>query len=352
MPSDLIDTAVNDVLANRITAARKSEPSEEYRALSLGIAEGRPFAGFAANDNFSDDELPTAIPPDKAAMRAEIERLTAGHTVISTGKKVVTLAGLAELQARREEILRQARMPFVSTGVDLPKPANDNREPQSWPLAEALRRGRREADITVCEVYRGLWSVMTADPLQGRDPEMGDEDEEEVHIESRSTINGKEALDKFGIVAGTGEIEYKGVRQLAKTPGASRKASHKGDGSSGDRYQVTTARFNETTLITQIDMRTAWARLRNSIRPLLTAFEDACLDGATFTEIGEARDFKGKQASAAGKALVFEAIDALSQEWLSICVDARDLETQANGNVVRFRAKRERALNIYLGKAA
>jgi len=243
--------------------------------------ESPVFIGKPANENFTADELPTAIPPDKAAMRLEIERLTAGHAVTSCPP---------------------GRYPDGFTAWKPRKPANDNQQLQSWPLAEALRRAGREADIEICEVYRGLWSVMAADPLQGRDPDMGDDEEEEVHTESRSTINGKEAFDKFGIVTGTGEIDYKGVRQLARTPGASRKASHKGDGAHGDRYQVSTARFNETTLITQIDMRGAWFRLRAAIRPLLAAFEDACLDGITLTEIGEARDFKDKQASAAGRA--------------------------------------------------
>lgn len=297
--------------------------------------ESPVFVGTAANDNFTSDELPTAIPPDKAAHRLEIERLTAGHPVTACPP---------------------GKYPTGRTAwKPISKPANDNRELQSWPLAEALRRARRESDIEVCEVYRGLWSVMAADPLQGRDPDMRDVDEEdvpEVRTESRSTINGKEAFDKFGIVTGTGEIDYKGVRQLARAPGASRKATHKGDGAAGDRYQVTTARFNETTLLTQIDMRAAWDRLRAAIRPLLAAFEDACLDGVTLTEIGEARDFKDKQASAAGRALVFEAIGALSEEWLAIRREERELEAQADRNVIRFRAKRERAINTYLGIAA
>lgn len=310
------------------------------------------FVGTAANDNFTASELPTSIPPGKARASAELVLLTHGHPVRRVGKKDVSLASLV---TRREKILQDARTPSVPNVSPIfsgAPPANDNREPQSWPLAEALRRAGREADLEVCEMYRGLWSVMAADPLQGRDPNMADDEEEEVHTESRSTINGKDAFDKFGIVTGTGEIQYKGVRQLARTPGTSRKATHKGDAATGGRYAVTTARFSESTLIAQIDMRGAWGRLRAAIRTLLAAFEAACLDGATLTEIGEARGFKDRQASAAGKALVFEAIGALSEEWNDIRREARELEAAADRNVIRYRARLERATDAYLGKVA
>ncbi|WP_224702007.1 hypothetical protein [Devosia aquimaris] len=284
--------------------------------------ESPVFIGKPANENFTADELPTAIPPDKAAMRLEIERLTVGHAVTICPP-------------------RKAR-----TGIKPWKPAraaNDNQAPLSWPLAEALRRSGKETDIEICEIYRGLYSVMSASPLQGKDVEMASEDNEnDLRIEVRS---GKLTEAKT-------EIDYHEVRETARTPGISTKATNKGEGTAGERYIATTAHFNETTLITQIDMRGAWARLRAAIRPLLAAFEDACLDGLTFTEIGEVRGFKDKQASAAGRALVFEAIGALSEEWVDIRREARELEQQADRNVLRFRAKRERAMSDYLGVAA
>lgn len=190
---------------------------------------------------------------------------------------------------------------------------------------------------------------MAADPLQGRDPNMSDDDEE-VHVESRSSLDNGPNFP--GVIGGTGELSYKGVRQLSRTPGAATKAVRKGDGDSGDRYRPTAARFTENTLIAQIDMRESWHRLRIAIRPLLAAFEDLCLDGMTMTEVGEARGFKDKQASAAGRALVFEAIGALSEEWATIRREARELEQQADRNVIRYRAKRERAVAAYLGLAA
>lgn len=306
------------------------------------------FVSNAVNDNFADSELPTSIPPGKALQSAELAALCAGMPVRQCGR----VATLSSLERRRLAIVRKAREPvaFTASPAFTGTPANDDREPQSWPLAEALRRAGRESDIEVCEYYRGLWSIMAADPLQGRDPNMSGEGDEEVRVESRSSLdNGPSFPDA---VSGTGELSYKGIRQTARTPGATAKAVRKGDGDSGDRYRSTAARFNENTLIAQIDMRETWHRLRSAIRPLLPAFEDACLDGMTMTEVGEARGYKDKQASAVGKVLVFTAIDTLSEEWGDIRREADQLEQQADRNVIRFRTRHERAVATYLGKAA
>lgn len=316
-----LPTAEAVVLENRVTAEMLAEPSAEYRRLAKAIANGQPFARLAANDNFSQDELPTAIPPDKAAMRVEIERLTAGHAVTVCPPRKT----------------RNAIKPWKPA-----RSANDNQAPLSWPLAETLRRSGREADIEVCEIYRGLYSVMSASPLQGKDVEMASEDNENgLRIEVRS---GKLTEAKT-------EIDYHEVRETARTPGISTKATNKGEGTAGERYIATTARFNETTLITQIDMRTTWKDLRTAIRPVLSAFEDACLDGLTMTEIGAARGFVGKPASAVGKALVFAAIDTLTEEWHTIQRYERALAEQAESNVIRFRAKLARRDIEYLGIA-
>lgn len=273
-----------------------------------------------AVEAFTDDELPTIIPPTKARQREELERLTDGVaiTVCPPGKE-------------------PARFTSWRPG----KPANDNRELQSWPLAEALRRAGREADIEVCEHYRGLWSIMAADPLQGREPNLGEDEETAINTESRGSFDEV-----------SGEIAYKGVRQVDRTPGIGTKAVRKGEGNAGERYRPTVARFNDRTLIAQIDMRSIWQRLQGALGPLLAAFEDACLDGVTLTEIGDVRGFNGKQASAAGKALVFEAIGALSAELSAIRAEERALEQQAERNVIRFRARRSADLAAFLGKAA
>lgn len=272
----------------------------------------------ASTEPFTADELPVTVPADKAAMRDEIKRLTAGAAVT---------------------VCQPGKPPKQFTAWKPGKPANDN-EPQSWPLAEALRRAGRHDDIELCDIYRGLWSIMAADPLQGRDPNMS-EGEKEVETENRGSLDDE-----------TGEISYKGVRQTDRSPGTVTKATRKGDSDSGERYRPTVSRFNERTLIAQIDSRAIWHRLRAALGPLLAAFEDACLDSATLTEIGETRGFSDKQASAAGRALVFEAIGALSAEWSAIRAEESALERQAEANVIRWRGRWYAARAAFLGRAA
>lgn len=259
---------------------------------------------------FTADELPVTIPADKIAMRQELERLTrnVSVTVCPPGKPPASFA------------------PWKPG-----KPANDN-EPQSWPLAEALRRAGRQDDIELCDIYRGLWSIMASDPLQGRDPNM-QEGEKEAETENRGSLDDK-----------TGEISYKGVRQTDRSPGTATKVNKLGD------HEPAVSRFNERTLIAQIDSRVIWHRLRASLGPLLAAFEDAVLDSATLTEIGAARGFVDKQASAAGRALVFEAIGALSAEWSAIRAEENELERQAERNVIRWRGRWYAERAAFLGR--
>jgi hypothetical protein len=184
---------------------------------------------------------------------------------------------------------------------------------------------------------------MASNPLQGKDVEMATEDDENgLRIEYRS---GK-------LTEGKADIDYHEVRKTPRTPGVPTKAMPKGEGEAGERYTATTVRFNEDTMIAQIDMREAWLRLRMAIRPVLQPFEDACLDAATMSAIGEGLGFNGKQASAAGKALVFAAIDTLRTEWQAIQSEMRFDERQAERNVVRYRARREKERASFLGKAA
>lgn len=310
--------------ADRIAFAVLEARIERSRQNGQGI-----FA--LADEPFTDDELPVTIPEAKARARAWLDAACEGVPVTICAPK-----------ERKDD-----PKPFKFA-----RPANDNHEPQSWPLAEALRRENMTDAIEVCEIYRGLWSVMAADPLQGRDANL-DTTEGEAHVEHESSLDGYTKGQPIpDEVVGTGEIRYHGVRKLARAPGESRKAVRKGEDDGGARYRATVANFSEDTLIAQIDLRKTWQRLRTAIRPLLGAFEAACLDGATMTEIGKERGFSGKQASAAGKALVLAAIAELQVEWRYIRDEQRAAERQAEANVIAYRARLARRQAEYMGRAA
>lgn len=288
-----------------------------------------------ANDNVTTDyNTPTTIPADKQAAREWLAVRMAETTVKATILPPKEAPKPREWKPRKK------------------KPANDNRELVSWPLLDKLNRDGRHDDAELVEHYRGLVALMQVEPLQGQDVTRADG----LGIESRSSIDDgdvDEAAAKGwggGKVPG-GNISYKEERQLVQAPGDSRQAKPTDDKTVVEMRSMS-IRFNERTLVAQIDMRGVLERLRTAMGPLVAPFEDAVLGGLNFGEIGEARHFKGKQAEAAGKALVMTALDAVREEWAAFRAEERQAEEQAERNVERRRAELAAQRAAYLRRAA
>ena len=299
----------------------------------------------AANDNF---EIKTEIPAEKIAARAMLNDLGVGASV-----SITVACDNANLPVERG---------WRGEPQDAPEPkrwtpskrkaANDNRELLSWPLLAYLHRQGRRDDAEIVENYYGLVALMEAEPLQGQAPTRSDG----LTHEARSSID-KDAVDKAaaaGWPSGNvpnGSICYKEERQLVKAPGGSSRARPT-DEDTKTVMRPMALRFTERTLIAQIDMRGVLPRLRAALGPLVAPFEDAVLGGMTFGSLGEARHFKGKQAEAAGKALVMAAIDAVTNEWAKINYERRKAAEQAERNVDRRRAELAAQQASYFRRAA
>ncbi|WP_424981600.1 hypothetical protein [Maritalea sp. S77] len=332
-----------EVLAHRQAMAERKQREASRIALNVSdavIKRERARKRFSAP--YSDDELPTTIPPEKEKARQLLAELCAGVPVtICPAQKPVD---------------RQSEFRFG-------RAANNNQEPKSWPLAKMLRQLMSQDDnpwtldqvtaaIEICELYRGIWAVMAADPLAGKDADLSFS-EGEVSIETETCLDGYEKGKPIPEkVEGTGELTFHGVRQAARSIGSAGKMTKNGDADSGERYATTAKRFNERTLIAQIDLRGPWRRLQAAIRPIRWAFEMACLDSATMTEIGEARGYTDKRASAVGKALVLEAIAELQVEWLAIHKEQRAAELNAESALEAYRADLTSRHDQYMGRAA
>ncbi|MDH7788857.1 hypothetical protein QBD01_004905 [Ochrobactrum sp. 19YEA23] len=224
--------------------------------------------------------------------------------------------------------------------------ANDNL--QGWELLRQLRREKRHEDVEAVEFYRGLCSLIASQPLRGFDYGYNASAKKEYRT---LKLNGVEEVDEAAskgwqdnAVPG-GEIEYKEVRKRGSddpnwTIPAKRYVA--ADDNTKVKARPFAVKFNENTMIAKIDMRPILEELRAALGVGLAPFEDAVLGGKTLTEIGEARDFKGVQASAAGKALINAAINGLRETWDKIKRRQRQEARQAIMNVDRARARLER----------
>lgn len=231
--------------------------------------------------------------------------------------------------------------------------ANDNL--LSWPLLEKLKRDGLHQDAEMVEHYRGLVALMETNPLQGQDPSRNADgltiadrtsfDDDDIEAAAAHEFKGKKGKLK------SGEMENRGTRVTAKTNGTACRA-RPADEQSVVVMRPVSVRFNEQTLIAQIDMAGVLPRLRQAMGPVTAPFEDAVLGGLTFKAIGEARHFSNKQAEAAGKALVMTAMDALREEWAAIRKEQRQAEEQAERNVERRRRELAAQKARYLGRAA
>lgn len=290
----------------------------------------------AANDNVAENYLvPVGIPAAKQAARE-------------------MLAVAMKTSSIRATVCKPKEAPTPETWKPLkPKAGNDNRELVSWPFLGKLKRDGQHEDAELIEQYRGLISLMAVNPLQGQDPSrFGDG----LVIAERTYIDGEDVEEaaatgfKGSQVPG-GDLDNKGERVAAKSPGTASHARQTDDKTIVVMRPMD-MRFNERTLIAQIDMSGIIERLRQAMGPLVAPFEDAVLGGLTMREIGEARHFKDKQAEAAGKALVMTALDAVRAEWSEFRKEQRQAEDQADRNVARRRAELEAERARFLGRAA
>lgn len=224
--------------------------------------------------------------------------------------------------------------------------ANDNL--QGWELLRQLRREKRHDDVEVVEFYRGLCSLIASQPLRGFDYGYDASAEKEYRT---LKLNGVEEVDEAAskgwrdnAVPG-GEIEYKEVRKRSSDdPNWTIPAKQKvfGKDPTNIKARPFAVKFNENVMIAKIDMRPILEELRTALGVGLAPFEDAVLGGKTLTEIGEARGFKGVQASSAGKALINASINGLRETWDKIKRRQRKEARQAVMNVDRARARLER----------
>lgn len=287
----------------------------------------------AANDNVREEfPIPVEIPAEKKAARELLATAMASSSVkITVGKP-------------QERPKPRAWKPSVR------HTANDNL--LSWPLLEKLKRDGRYEDAELVEQYRGLVALMEAHPLQGQDPSRTADG---LSIANRTSFDNDDiedaAASNFERKLSSGEMINKGERVTTKTNGTASRARPTDDQSVVVMRPVS-VRFNENTLIAQIDLAGVLPRLRKAMGPVTAPLEDAVLGGLTFKVIGEARHFKDKQAEAAGKALVMTAIDALRDEWAIIRTEQRQAEEQAERNVERRRRQIAAEQARYLGRAA
>lgn len=225
--------------------------------------------------------------------------------------------------------------------------ANDNEPQQGWELLRQLRRDHRHDDIEVVELYRGLCGLIASNPLQGIDYGYDASAEKEYRT---LKLNGVEEVDEAAskgwhdnAVPG-GEIEYKEVRKRGSDdPSWTIPAKQKviGKDPTNIKARPFAVKFNENVMIAKIDMRPVLEELRASLGIGLDAFEDAVLAGKTFTEIGEARGYKHRQASSVGRELVCASIGALRVAWQKIKTRQRKEAKQAMRNVQRAREQLE-----------
>jgi|GEM_PF-3444442 len=215
-----------------------------------------------------------------------------------------------------------------------PKAANDNEE--AIPLCEALVRDKRSDDAAMVRRYRHLVDVAGL-PQEDVQAEVGEQ--------------GIDVARRTDLAESNGSMRDHGVRVSAKVAI-----------SYGNRNAVTMddiprrtqapARptIGEDSIIAHMDAKAIIGPLRAAVGPLLDVFEDAAIGGMTMTQIGEFRGFKGKQASAAGKALVYAAVDAVREAWNR---EERLTAVQASRAEIRVQAALEAtyASNlVYFGK--
>lgn len=226
---------------------------------------------------FTAVDLPIDIPPEKAKAREWLATKINGQTI--TKFPTAPQPEAKPYKARKYEIAA----------------ANDN---DPVPLCEALVRDKRLDDAAMIRRYRSLFEI-GGSPETGRNVEIG---QSGINFERRTSfVNGQE--------------KDHGIRE------------RKAQASFGNRNSISADDIpyaisvplqvvgGEDALIAYMDAKVVIGRLRAAMGPLLDVFESAAIDCETLTSIGEGMAFKGKQASAAAKSLVYLGVDTLRDSW-------------------------------------
>ncbi|NVM42759.1 hypothetical protein HWX16_20815 [Ochrobactrum intermedium] len=264
-------------------------------------------------------------PAERALMHAMAE-----HARVASDGQII--AAVERINQRHTELVESA--------------ANDNL--QGWELLRQLRREKRHDDVEAVELYRGLCSLIASQPLRGFDYGYDKSMEKEyrsLKLEGENEVDEAASKGWQDNTVPGGEIEYKEVRKRSNSDLGWTHPPKKyavADDNTKVKARPFAVKFNENVMIAKIDMRPVLEELRTALGVGLAPFEDAVLGGKTLTEIGEARGFKGVQASAAGKALINAAINGLRETWDKIKRRQRKEARRAIMNVDRARARLER----------
>lgn len=269
--------------------------------------------------------MPEHTPAERALMQAKAEHARA----LRDGQ---IIAAVERINHRHANLAESA--------------ANDNL--QGWELLRQLRREKRHDDVEAVEFYRGLCSLIASQPLRGIDYGYDASAEKEyrsLKLEGEKEVDEAASKGWQDNTLPGGEIKYKEVRKRSTSDiGWTHQPKRyvAADDDTKVKARPFAVKFNENIMIAKIDMRPILEELRSSLGVGLAPFEDAVLGGKTLTEIGEARGFKGVQASAAGKALINAAINGLRETWDRIKRRQRKEARQAITNIDRAKARIER----------
>lgn len=228
--------------------------------------------------------------------------------------------------------------------------SNDNHEP--LPLITALIRDGRDDEVAIIRRYRYLVDVVGTSPF-GDTVMAGTGDGVEVAIRTGFPDQDRlvaAAADGNWKSLPEGDLVHHEVRQTTRQKLSLGSRSKPANDNSTSAAVPLSLGYGEDAMIARMDGEPILRQLRSALGPLLGVFEDAALDGATFTAIGEARGYSGKQASAAGRSLVYAGVDVVSTTLCDIDKRRKDSARSAHEAVKRRRAElaAQRALNFGL----
>lgn len=251
---------------------------------------------------FTAADLPIDIPPEKAKAREWLATKINGQTI--TKFPTAPQPEAKPYKARKYEIAA----------------ANDN---DPVPLCEALVRDKRLDDAAMIRRYRSLFEI-AGSPETGRNVEIG---QGGINFERRTSfVNGQEK--DHGIRERKAQASF-GNRNSISAP-----------------LQVT---GGEDSLIAYMDAKVVIGRLRAAMGPLLDVFESAAIDCEALTAIGERLGFKGKQAPAAARSLVYLGVDTLRDAWRQLNAEMAAAAKEADRKVqIRRRELVDAANDNYL----
>lgn len=258
---------------------------------------------------------------------------------------IVPLDIPAEKTAAREWLAAQTEGATITKIPTRPEPepkpykprqryaaANDNH--QAIPLCEALIRDQRSDDSALVRRYMALVDVAGLPEKDDR-VEWG---QDGIGVAKRTSFDSN------------GNEKDHGVRMTVARSTVGEKVSAASDDGQYPARSPAHAPRGEDNIIAHIDAKAFLGPIRAAMGPLLDVFEDALFDRRTLTEIGEKRGFKGKQASAAGKAILYMSIDTLRDVWNRQSRLAETRNTQAQAKVGRDQADKQAANILFFGR--